>query len=127
MCNSNTTWSFECDKEYPCTIIFSIITERETDYLYLSINTDKETLIYPKISLSKSASEVYRTIDEIVVTDNVKYKSYLIKSVGLMLKIKDCKLSPVSTLFLTCELNENKKRRIFALSLGEVKEYGTIV
>ena len=78
------------------------------------------------ISLQVFPNHVYRT-DEIPIKLDISYKTYIVNSVKFMLKFRNSKLSPVSSITLNCVnvLNQTKPR-IFTLNMNNIEKYGLI-
>ena len=122
----NTTWKFT---PFEGNEAFSFcITESEKKFfINISIINGVTFENMDHIPLQIFPNHVYRT-EEIPIKQEICYKTYIVNSVKFMLKFRNNKLSPVSSLTLTCEnLSNNSSKRIFTINMNNIEKYGTIL
>jgi len=117
----NTKWVFSFN-DNKGTIYFIVRKDNDIYYLDLCINSDKNNQITTK--LINLPNNVYRTGD-IIIENNLCFNEYSVKSINLMLKFRNNKISPVSYVTLNSMNKNNQKNRSFTFNMDSIKEYGS--
>ena len=121
----NTKWHFTPFEENNS---FTFYIEKRDNQFIMNISIIKDDIEenMTNISLQVFPNHVYRT-DEIPIKLDISYKTYIVNSVKFMLKFRNSKLSPVSSITLNCVnvLNQTKPR-IFTLNMNNIEKYGLI-
>lgn len=85
-----------------------------------------ETLDRVPLDLSNPKTHVYRSKD-LRFTADLYYDRYRIESFRVLLKFRNNRLSPVSTLYVTCtcgtDENPRQTQRLYALTLEEIEAH----
>lgn len=119
----NTTYTFKC---FNITFRFCIPEPKNKKYfMYLYLKKDEVSYNYDNVEVTKTSNDVYRSKD-IIFEEPFIYDTYLVKSIKIMLKIRNNTISPVSTLLATCYSTSSSKKRIFAFTLEDMEEYGDL-
>tara|TARA_B100001996_G_scaffold308175_1_gene249655 strand:+ start:897 stop:1277 length:381 start_codon:yes stop_codon:yes gene_type:complete len=119
----NTKWIFNFN-DNKGTIQFVVRKDNNIYYLDCLLthnNSDTQNQIIAK--LINLPNNVYRTGD-IIIENEVCFKEYSVKSINLMLKFRNNKISPVSYVTLN-SMNKNNKKRSFTFNMDSIKEYGS--
>lgn len=121
----NTKWSFTPFEEN--NIFTFSINKIDNDFIMnISIIQDNIEENMTNIPLQVSPNHVYRT-EEIPIKHNISYKTYIVNSIKFMLKFRNLKLSPVSSITLNCvNLLNQTKPRVFTLNMNNIEKYGLI-
>tara|TARA_B100001094_G_scaffold89989_1_gene86063 strand:- start:4757 stop:5140 length:384 start_codon:yes stop_codon:yes gene_type:complete len=121
----NTKWSFKPFEENN-QFTFSI-DKRDNDFtMDISIIKDDIEETMTNIPLQVCPNHVYRS-KEISIKRDICYKKYIINSIKFMLKFRNRKLSPVSSITLNCvNVSNETKPRIFTLNMNNIEKYGFI-
>lgn len=120
----NTKWIFNFN-DNKGTIQFVVRKDNNIYYLDCLLthnNSDTQNQIIAK--LINLPNNVYRTGD-IIIENEVCFKEYSVKSINLMLKFRNNKISPVSYVTLNSMNKNNKKKRSFTFNMDSIKEYGS--
>ena len=121
----NTKWSFTPFEENN-SFTFSIDKRDNNFIMNISIIKDDIEENMTNIPLQVFPNHDYRT-DEIHIKLDISYKTYTVNSLKFMLKFRNLKLSPVSSITLNCVNVLNKtKPRIFTLNMNNIEKYGLI-
>ena len=122
----NTTWKFT-PFEGNNSFTFSINKKDNEFAMDISIIKDDIEETMTNIPLQVFPNNVYRT-EEIPIKELIYLKIYIIKFVKVMLKFRNNKLSPVSSLTLNCEnISNNSSKRIFTINMNTIEKNGTIL
>tara|TARA_X000000368_G_scaffold305752_1_gene244001 strand:+ start:6284 stop:6667 length:384 start_codon:yes stop_codon:yes gene_type:complete len=121
----NTKWSFKPFEENNH-FTFSI-DKRDNDFtMDISIIKDDIEETMTNIPLQVCPNHVYRS-KEISIKRDICYKQYIVNSIKFMLKFRNRKLSPVSSITLNCvNVSNETKPRIFTLNMNNIEKYGFI-
>ena len=120
----NKLFSYSNLDEFKYTFQFQITHHSDNDY-FLEINViDRNDIIetVSNIKLDKGNNHVFRS-ENIYFDTELLYECYKVKFASVLLKFKNDILSPVSTLFVTCTCNCSDKKRLFALTLEDIKSH----
>ena len=121
----NTKWIFNFN-DNKGTIQFVVRKDNNIYYLDCLLThekTSRDTQNQIIAKLINLPNNVYRTGD-IIIENEVCFKEYSVKSINLMLKFRNNKISPVSYVTLN-SMNKNNKKRSFTFNMDSIKEYGS--
>ena len=119
----NTKWIFNFNNNKG-TIQFVVRKDNNIYYLdCLLTHNNNETQNQITAKLINLPNNVYRTGD-IIIENNLCFNEYSVKSINLMLKFRNNKISPVSYVTLN-SMNKNNKKRSFTFNMDSIKEYGS--
>lgn len=99
--------------------LFSIEKAENTYWLTFKIYENDEVILCDKILLVENDNRVLRTDSDYHIEKTIQYEKYTVISFSILIKIKNEKISPISTVYLSCLHPISRKKRIFALSLDE--------
>tara|TARA_Y100000768_G_scaffold388680_1_gene386112 strand:- start:2305 stop:2685 length:381 start_codon:yes stop_codon:yes gene_type:complete len=121
----NTKWIFKFNDNK--TNIQFVVRE-ENKFYYIDLFLFEKSNIGNKITskLISLPNNVYRT-GNIIIENGVCFDEYSVKSLNLMLKFRNNKISPVSYVSLNCVNENNQKDRNFTFNMDSIKEYGSFV
>tara|TARA_B100001250_G_scaffold164714_1_gene141674 strand:- start:3009 stop:3389 length:381 start_codon:yes stop_codon:yes gene_type:complete len=121
----NTKWIFKFNDNK--TNIQFVVRE-ENKFYYIDLFLFEKSNIGNKITskLISLPNNVYRT-GNIIIENGLCFDEYSVKSLNLMLKFRNNKISPVSYVSLNCVNENNQKDRNFTFNMDSIKEYGSFV
>ena len=117
-CSSHLPYEFDlCVSESPYSIEH-VLT------ITVSGKDIHETLHNIPLEMTNPNNCVYKSQD-LRFTHTLYYENYQIESFRVLLKFRNNKLSPVSTLYVTCILDEGfrQTQRLYALTLDEIEAH----
>ena len=119
----NTKWIFKFNDNK--TNIQFVVRE-ENKFYYIDLFLFEKSNIGNKITskLISLPNNVYRT-GNIIIENGLCFDEYSVKSLNLMLKFRNNKISPVSYVSLNCVNENNQKDRNFTFNMDSIKEYGS--
>jgi hypothetical protein len=121
----NTTWKFT---PFEGNNSFTFYINKKDNEFTMDISIIKDDIEenITNIPLQVSPNHVYRS-EEIPIKQEICYKTYIVNSVKFMLKFRNQKLSPVSSMTLNCvNVSNQTKPRIFILNMNNIEKYGLI-
>uniref|UniRef100_A0A6C0L1J4 Uncharacterized protein n=1 Tax=viral metagenome TaxID=1070528 RepID=A0A6C0L1J4_9ZZZZ len=121
----NTKWIFKFNDNK--TNIQFVVRE-ENNFYYIDLFLFEKPNIGNKITskLISLPNNVYRT-GNIIIENGLCFDEYSVKSLNLMLKFRNNKISPVSYVSINCVNENNQKDRNFTFNMDSIKEYGSFV
>ena len=121
----NTKWIFKLN-DNKTNIQFVVREENKFFYIDLFLFEDSNIQNKTTSKLISLPNNVYRT-GNIIIDNMVCFDEYSVKSLNLMLKFRNNKISPVSYVSLNCVNENNQKDRNFTFNMDSIKEYGSFV
>tara|TARA_B100001996_G_C18486580_1_gene525911 strand:- start:164 stop:544 length:381 start_codon:yes stop_codon:yes gene_type:complete len=121
----NTKWIFKLNDNK--TNIQFVVRE-ENNFFYIDLFLFEDSNIQNKTTskLISLPNNVYRT-GNIIIDNMLCFDEYSVKSLNLMLKFRNNKISPVSYVSFNCVNENNQKDRNFTFNMDSIKEYGSFV
>tara|TARA_B100000902_G_scaffold382113_1_gene419407 strand:+ start:6884 stop:7264 length:381 start_codon:yes stop_codon:yes gene_type:complete len=121
----NTKWIFKLN-DNKTNIQFVVREENKFFYIDLFLFEDSNIQNKTTSKLISLPNNVYRT-GNIIIDNMLCFDEYSVKSLNLMLKFRNNKISPVSYVSLNCVNENNQKDRNFTFNMDSIKEYGSFV
>jgi len=121
----NTKWIFKLN-DNKTNIQFVVREENKFFYIDLFLFEDSNIQNKTTSKLISLPNNVYRT-GNIIIDNMLCFDEYSVKSLNLMLKFRNNKISPVSYVSFNCVNENNQKDRNFTFNMDSIKEYGSFV
>lgn len=118
MCYLDTKWVIK-DELTKRVCSFTIEKPDNNYWLKFNIHENGHIVMGDRILLVENENGVLRSDKEYYIEKEILHESYTVLSFNVLIKIKKNKISPVSTIFLSCVHPYNNKKRKFAISLDE--------